>query len=422
MLRSIANISTNLTSAKHKQNTSTLGVVNDIILNVNDFKDLIPDIDVTSGTLPKSTNYIGAIRFSHIADGVIDEESFDIAFPYDRNFLRMPLKNEIVELIEVAGDLYYKLIFSHSTPSITADNTLLTALKNAKEFNEPSPDPVPSYSSSSKTGIPKNNPIKNKKDELFGEKFKGDEKVHRLELYEGDVLLESRFGQSIRFNGYEPSKFKKDLNPSILIRNNESALSKNEKLIGDVTAEDVNRDGTSIWITSGSRIVNFIPGTVDKNSNTDFKTKPRSFKNYPRELKGDQTIISSGRLIFSSRNAETIFYSKGNFGIISDNNISFDLGKGIFGEVKDNIDIITNDNNIFLNTGNGKIHLGDKSLEPIVLGDTLLDLMSQLIDAVLQQSFATPSGPSAIAPLNQTQFRNIKSKLKTMLSKQNKTS
>jgi len=422
MIKSISNISTNLSQTPSHSKSNKLGVVNDIILNIDEYNDIIPDLDVENDTLPKGTNYIGAIRFSHISQGVIDENNFDIAFPYDRNFIRLPLKNEIVELIEVSGDFYYKVIFSHNTPNVTADSTLLESLKDAKEFNEPTPNPIPSYSKNSKTGIPRNNPVKNNKDNVLGDKFKGDEKIHRLELFEGDVLLESRFGQSIRFNGYEGGKSKKDFNPSILIRNSESSLSKNDKLIGDITTEDVNRDGTSIWITSGSRIVNFIPGTVDKNFNSDFKTKPNSFKNYPNTLKGDQVILSSGRLIFSSRSAETLFYSKGNIGIISDSNFSFDLRGGIFGEVKDNIDIITNDKNIFLNTGNGKINLGNKGLEPVVLGDTLLDLMSDMIDAILKQSYATPSGPTSVAPLNQTQFRNIKSKLRTMLSKQNKTS
>ena len=31
----------------------------------------------------------------------------------------------------------------------------------------------------------------------YGDYFEADEKIHRLKLYEGDTLLESRFGQSM---------------------------------------------------------------------------------------------------------------------------------------------------------------------------------------------------------------------------------
>jgi hypothetical protein len=66
--------------------------------------------------------------------------------------------------------------------------------------------------------------------------------------------------------------------------------------------------------------------------------------------------------------------------------------------------------------------LGSKDLEPIVKGQQLVDILSEFLDAISQMSFLTPSGPSAVGPVNVSQFGTIKSKLNNILSKLNQTS
>ena len=117
-----------------------------------------------------------------------------------------------------------------------------------------------------------------------------------------------------------------------------------------------------------------------------------------------------------------IFYSKKNYGFISDGGMSIDNKFGIDVNVGDDINIITNDRNININSGKGKINLGEgNGLEAIVKGDTLLDLLNQLLDAILQQQYLTPSGPTSVGPVNLATFNTIKSKLRAILSTQNKT-
>jgi hypothetical protein len=145
-------------------------------------------------------------------------------------------------------------------------------------------------------------------------------------------------------------------------------------------------------------------------------------KSYPSKLIGDQILINSGRIILSAKNAEMIFYSKKNYGFISDGSLSIDNKLGIDVNVGDVTNITTNDRDINLNTGNGKINLGNKQLEPLVKGDALVDILTQLIDAITQQVYLTPSGPSATGPTNLPTFNSIKSKLKTILSELNSTS
>ena len=72
-------------------------------------------------------------------------------------------------------------------------------------------------------------------------------------------------------------------------------------------------------------------------------------------------------------------------------------------------------------TGNGHIYLGSKELEPMVKGQQLVDLLSELVDAILKMNFLTPAGPTKIGPENHPSFGAIKSKLNNILSKLNQT-
>ena len=75
--------------------------------------------------------------------------------------------------------------------------------------------------------------IKNTK---YGEKFKR-KKVKPLEIGEGCILYEGRFGQSIHFDGH-------DNVPSIKIRTN---IDESD---GEFTTENIDEDDSSIYLTS----------------------------------------------------------------------------------------------------------------------------------------------------------------------------
>ena len=117
-----------------------------------------------------------------------------------------------------------------------------------------------------------------------------------------------------------------------------------------------------------------------------------------------------------------LFYSKKNYGFISDGAMSIDNKGGIDISVGDDIHIITNDKDINMVTGKGSIFLGSEGLEAMVKGQQLVDILSELIDAITQQTYLTPSGPTAVGPTNISQFGSIKSKLNNILSRLNQTS
>ncbi len=74
---------------------------------------------------------------------------------------------------------------------------------------------------------------------------------------------------------------------------------------------------------------------------------------------------------------------------------------------------ITADSDLILKGAN--IHLGASADEHAVLGDTLKDILGELIDAMCTEQHPTNQGPSG-PPLNAAKYRLIKSKLSRFLS------
>lgn len=401
-------------SALVKNTKSRLGYVYDVILDEDDINDITIAIDEDEF---KNVSLIGAVRFRFGRDIISSPSELSFALPFDKNFVNLPLKNETVEIYEGNGSqFFYRRIGRDITPNFNSSDSLITDSFIKSNSNETTST---DYRKVQNTGITKTNDDTQNKYDGYGDYFTIDGKIHKLKLYEGDSLLQSRFGQSIRFSGFNNDK--NIQSPTIVLRNSESEFSKKRE-IDELTEEDVNRDGSVIVLSSNQYQLPFQPGTVDDGGVSDFETKPNSFKSYPSKLIGDQILINSGRLIFSAKTAEMIFYSKKNYGFISDGSLSIDNRLGIDINVGDVTNITTNNTDININSGNGKINIGNTELEPLVKGDTLVDVLGELIDTINKMQFLTPSGPTATGPINLPQFNKIKSKLNTVLSNLNKTS
>ena len=362
--------------------------------------------------------YVGAIRFRSQGNLNQSDDKLDIAYP-SLNVKSLPTRNEVVKIIRnpSGGFIYERTGFTVS-PSTNAEEDTLSKNFGGKEQDRPS---AGNYSKTAQTGIVRSSTGNSVDTDGYGDYFEANNGIHKLKLYEGDTLIESRFGQTLRFSGYNNPE--NVFSPTIILRNGENPTTINEdNSLNTTVEEDVNRDGSTILLGSGQYKLPFQPGTIDDNGSSDFETLPDSFLNYPSELLGNQILLNSDRLIFSAKSSEMIFYSKGNYGFISDGGLSIDNAFGIDANVNDNINITTNDRDVNINSGNGKINLGDQSLEPIVKGDTLVDLLSQLIDAITKQVFLTPAGPSGTGPTNLATFNKIKNQLNTMLSELNSTS
>jgi hypothetical protein len=367
---------------------------------------------------------IGQIRYRQSSDLSIPPEKLPKANPFDKSFKSLPIINELVEIYEQQGGFYYRRIGTDDNPTQTA---FLDAISKNFSPEKDEKQKTTEYQNTEKTGIVNSSNNSSNKGAKYGNYYEPQQGIHKLKLYEGDTLIESRFGQSIRFSAYNNLAGNKDnegnpkpaFAPTLILRNGESS-ENNKKERGVSVEEDVNRDGSIIAMTSGQHQLGFIPGTVDDKGKSDFKTQPDSFGDVPK-LIGDQMLLSSGRIILSSKNAETMIYSKKNFGIISDGAVSIDTKLGMDISVGDDINIVTSDRDVNIVSGKGNIFLGSEDLEAMVKGKKLVELLNELLQAILDQQFLTPSGPSAIGPVNRATFASIQSKLDGILSKLNQT-
>jgi hypothetical protein len=113
--------------------------------------------------------------------------------------------------------------------------------------------------------------VSNQINSHLGKYFKANNMIRPLRHYEGDTILESRFGSSIRFGNFVDSpsfdigsssghgeSYSGNLgNPMILIRNRQRPLIGSELQYGHTILEDINRDGSSIQLTSGRTLSKF---------------------------------------------------------------------------------------------------------------------------------------------------------------------
>jgi hypothetical protein len=406
--------SNNISDSNFSSKQTGIGVVYDIILD--DTHELIKKGKATVAD-------IGSVAYRLLDDYSVSAKDLSYAFPYENSSVKtIPVINELVEIIVNDIGAFYKKIQPGDGPNNSATiNYISTKFEVDNNSDvESNTDASTVYRESTITKIPKpSKSSKSSKYNKFGNYFQFTPNVHRLKLYEGDSLLESRFGQSLRFSAY--NNVKKSFSPVTILRNGESSI--NRQLEPTVTVDDdVNTDGSIILMGSNDYQLAFQPGTVDNKGSSDFETKPDSFNNYPTKLIGNQLLLNSGRIILSAKTAEMIFYSKKNYGFISDGAMSIDNKLGIDVSVGGNINVITNDRDVAFFTGNGSIFLGDTDREPMVKGNKLVDLLADLLAAILNQQYLTPSGPTALGPENFNEFIDINNRLQEILSSKNQTS
>jgi hypothetical protein len=390
---------------------SSIAIVYDVILDENH-----PKIKDGKATMAD----IGSVVYRLYDDTSTPYTDLTWAKPYESNIKDLPTINEKIEIINTGLGRFYKRINqSQNTNASAAINEISFLFENSNATNSTNAASVEDFRKSTKTNISKTNTDTSKKWDKLGNYFQFTPNIHRLKLYEGDSVFESRFGQSLRFSAYNNPK--NTYSPTLILRNSESEISK--KLPLDITIdENVNLDGSIIAMTSNQYQLPFIPGVVDDKGSSNFETKPDSFSDYPTKLIGHQLLINSGRIILSAKSAEMIFYSKKNYGFISDGAMSIDNKLGIDISVGGNINILTNDRDVAFHTGNGGIFLGDTDREPLVMGNKLVDLLADLIVAILNQQYLTPSGPTALGPQNFNDFIELNDRLNELLSKRNQTS
>lgn len=244
---------------------------------------------------------------------------------------------------------------------------------------------------------------------IVGTTFAEQDRVHPLQPYEGDIIYEGRWGNSIRFSstseGVPPPNWSRTLSPAgdpiTILRNGQP--STNDLLGIDPWAyitEDINLDKSSIYLTTTQTIP--LKTSTNNSSFAASDVKPIQVDRYNQP----QVILSSGRLVLNAKDDSII--------LTTPNVIQLSGNESV--NINGNKQVTVAANNVYLGTrqADQQLILGNK-----FMGDfkQLLELL-QDVSNTLSLLVGVPPG----APLNPNltlQATNLASKCAVLSSNLN---
>jgi len=306
-------------------------------------------------------NALGAIEFELVNNPLINNTVFPVAYPLYPNIKNYPLLNEIVFITflsnigigdnNVSQRPYYISIValwnhSHQNAYPTISNTV-----------PPSQNKSYSQIEAGSPRVTSNDPTQINLGETFNEKSN----IHPLLPFEGDIIHEGRWGNSIRLGSTVKStpnnwsNIGKNGEPLIIIRNGQG-VQNNEGWVP--ITEDINNDNSSIYLTSDQQI----PIIVKSKDYTSYSGTPPTL---PNEFKGTpQIILNSGRLVFNANDDHILLSSAKSINLNSQESVNIDTKKFV--------------------TQADEIYLGKEGLatEPLLLGNATVDLLNSLVQSL----------------------------------------
>ena len=261
-----------------------IGRVKSIVLN--------PYVDNTKMPNPdyRTAADIGKIRFDRIYSSVTNTKSGnenDFAYPMFSFIKQFPLIGEVVAILYGPSDglndskdnqkLFYMPAFA--LWNAANHNVMPNMLEYSQFLSSYVKQPEYGGSSGTPPELPK------------GYTFTESDGIRNLTNFEGDSIVEGRYGQSIRFGstvtgfkGYNPwSDTGINGSPITIIRNGQGKVTNPIDKFAS-TVEDINTDHTSIYMTSGQRIVledlsNFPMNSYNKSvASTEIASTPKIFE------------------------------------------------------------------------------------------------------------------------------------------------
>ena len=303
-------------------------------------------------------NSLGAIEYQLVSNP-LETTVYPVAFPLTPSSKNLPLINEIVFLLALPSTNIGTSLAS-STRSYYFSIVSLWNHPHHNAYPVSSNNPPPSQQKDyQQTQLGSVRRVTDNSTEIFlGATFKERSNIHPLLPFEGDVIQEGRWGNSIRFgstvkntpnNWSEGNSINGD--PIIILRNGQSPNSSKEGWIP--TTENINNDLASIYATSTQQI----PLNASSTSYVSYKS---DIPITPNKYSGNQLIVSSGRLVFNSTVDHILLSSKKTVNLNAVTSVNIDAP-----------DTIIQSNNVYLGSKD--------ATQPVLLGNTTVQLLNQLI-------------------------------------------
>tara|TARA_R110002049_G_scaffold66909_3_gene174263 strand:- start:182 stop:1405 length:1224 start_codon:yes stop_codon:yes gene_type:complete len=323
---------------------------------------------------------MGGILFEEMDNpGNANLESLTFAKPLHTNIKSLPAVNEIVYIISLPGpnaqrnpssgeELYYfqtvnvwNSVHHNALPNSIANNP-----SNAQKY------------SSTEAGVEIQSDVQDSQIQL-GLTFREKTNIRNLQPFEGDILLEGRWGNTMRLgstvsNSNPPNMWSNsgvNGEPIIILKNGQTN-SEGDPWIPQV--EDINSDMSSIYLTSNQQIP--INGaSIDYNSYTSPPENPDIFT-------GEQVLINSGRLYFNAKNDSILLSANTSINLNTQDTVNIDSKNSFIVDTRE-------------------IYLGSKNAtEPVILGDKFLaDFQKLLTDMIaLTTALGTVGTPIPFIP------------------------
>ena len=360
-------------------------------------------------------NGLGTIEFIDIkVPKSINSNTFDgVAqplFPYLKNY---PLINEIVYVVLLpssdlgekvtATQLYYITPISlWNSPHHNASPFIVDALpENQQRDYEQTEGGSVRRSTDQSTEI------------TLGEYFQEKLNIHPLLPFEGDIIYEGRWGNSIRFGSTVKEKENtwsssgENGDPITIFRNGQDPNSSDEGWVP--VKEDINKDLSSIYLTSTQTL----PLTPSISNYDSYNSPPEKVNNFS----GKQIMLNSGRLVLNANSNHLLLSAEKSINLNTPGSVNID-----------------SKNNTIIKVGkDSKILLGDKgATESVILGDKFLTdlqvflqemvkLSTALVASGIPIPFIPNAGAASTAPTMAMAAQNIVNKIEKYKSKVSKT-
>ena len=334
-----------------------------ILLNGNDYPITWEKYGKYSG--------MGGILFEEINNPGNDNlESLTFAKPLHTNIKSLPIVNEIVYIISLPGpnaqrnpssgeELYYFQTVNiwNSVHHNALPNSIANDPSNAQKY------------SSTEAGVEIQSDVQGNKIQL-GLTFKERNNIRNLQPFEGDILLEGRWGNTMRLGSTVSNSTPSNMwsnsgvngEPIIILKNGQTN-SEADPWIPQV--ENINSDMSSIYLTSNQQIP--IEGaSVDYNSYTSPPENPNIFT-------GEQVLINSGRLYFNAKKDSILLSANTSINLNTQDTVNIDSKNSFIVDTRE-------------------IYLGSKNAtEPVILGNKFLDDFKKLLTEIVSLTTVLPT-------------------------------